>query len=245
MLVSVIAATSNSGAFILRHYHAVSEVLDREGFRYEILYVDDGSDDESVRLIQELCSQHPEVRGFLLESSCGQEAAISVGIQHFDGDVCMTLDVDLEVPESVIPDLVKTILSGNDYVLVNRVTRKPRSVLRSIGSIMFNRYMRLRTGLPIKDFGCGAGAITREVGLKMRASTLPHFGLKHLEAQLASSITNLPVNEVSNGEARSSYNFFRLVRAFLMEHRVVNGLRVPASVEITMTAPAGARKDAS
>ena len=237
MLVSVITPTKDSEHLIPRHHAKVRETLDREGMGFEILYVDDGSQDGSANLIRRLSEKHPEIRGFLLDQGYGQEAAISVGHMYFEGDVCVSIDVDLQVPADIIPGLVRTVLSGHDYVPVHRVKRAPGSMVRSLGSAAFNRYMRFRTGLPIRDFGCGAGAKSRPIALEMQTSTLPHYGLKHLAGQLASSMAQFPVVEEQIEGAPSSYGMLGLARTFLVRRRAAIGLTLPPPSGVTVTSP--------
>lgn len=235
MLVSIVTPTKNSSALLHKHYEEVTKVILNEKYDYEILYVDDGSHDSSPSLITTLSQSDPMVRGIFLNSSYGQQTAISVGFTESKGDVNITLDVDLEIPAQIIPSLVREIIRGNDYVPVQRIKRINKGLFRALGSRCFNVYMRIRTGLPIRDFGCGAAGHSKDLIERMRNSTIPNMGLKHLAGQLATTLINFPVDEERRNGVKSSYNFSRLLRAFAVEHKVKIGLVLPPKAQIKMT----------
>ena len=232
MLVTIVTPTKNSSALIEKHYKNVSTAILLQGWSYELIYVDDGSQDSSLNILSNLSLSDNRVTVLSLSYSHGQQTAIAAGFMRARGDVVITLDVDLEISEGVIAPLVQKVEDGIDYVPVYRINRISRGIVRELGSSVFNYYMRARTGLKLFDFGCGAAAHSNALIRRMRASKADNFGLKHLAGQLANRILNYPAEEVKVGDLSSSYNLRLLFRALLKEHSIRPGLRLPCNSDI-------------
>lgn len=235
MPVAIITATKNSGPLIGRHYRQLVACFEGRSEPFEIMYVDDGSRDHSTDIIAALARRDRRVRGIFLDQSCGQQAALTVGLAATTGDPFLTLDVDLEVPADASGPLVDAIRSGADYAVGRRIQRARRHMSRSVGSIVFNISMRLMTGLPISDFGCGASAGTRTLANKAFQSVIPFRGVKHLFGQLADSLVEIPVREVALPGHRSAYGRGELLRALAFEHRKQRRLALPEHVAMSGT----------
>lgn len=235
MPVAIITATKNSGPLIGRHYRQLVTCFEGRSEPFEIMYVDDGSRDQSTDIIAELSRCDRRVRGIFLHQSCGQQAALTVGLAATAGDPFLTLDVDLEVPADASGPLVDAIRSGADYAVGRRIQRARRHISRSVGSILFNISMRLMTRLPISDFGCGASAGTRTLANRAFQSAIPFRGVKHLLGQLADSLVEVPVREIALSGHRSAYGPRELLRTLTIEHRKRRRLVLPEHVEISET----------
>jgi len=235
VLVSVVTPTKNSAHLIHTFYRSVGAQLGSTHCFFEIVYVDDGSSDNTINEICTLAEQDQRVRGIFLNPGCGQQAALWTGLSEARGDVRVSLDVDLEIPAKVIRKFLKEIGEGADYVLASRVRRIRKGPLRSVGTRFFNAYMRLRTGLAIEDFGCGASALTAALVERMMNDHRPHRGLKHIAGRLADPLKNIPIEEVEISGIRSSYGLPQLFRTFRRGTRVMVGFDLPAHVTVTRT----------
>jgi len=225
--VSIITPTKNSASLIPAHYISVCSTLRNESLTFEILYVDDGSTDNSVAVIGDLARADQRVRGLFLETSYGQQTAILMGLFDSTADIAATLDVDLEIPSDALLDLIGAIQEGADYATGVRKRRSNRKFVRILGSRAFQLLMRLRTGAPIDDFGCAATATTRSLKTRVLRSTDRFYGLKHATATKANHVANVPVLEVRAKESDSSYGFAELYRALIKENNRRNVAAAP------------------
>jgi glycosyltransferase involved in cell wall biosynthesis len=233
--VTVITATRNSAQLVERHYHRVVEHLEAQGESFDIVYVDDGSADGSAAVISDIARHDPRVGGLFLDRSCGQQTALIVGVAAMSGDSFASLDVDLEVPADVIGRFLDAIAAGADYVVGRRNRRRGRGIQRVFGSVVFNVSMRVMTGLPISDFGCGASAGTRALATRAFHRTVPFRGIMHLLGQLADKIVEVPVPEVGIPGHRSAYGVRELVRTLTVEHGRRVRLELPPRQWISAT----------
>jgi glycosyltransferase involved in cell wall biosynthesis len=152
----------------------LTEVLSGLGCDYEILLVDDGSRDDSVRVLRQLAERDPHVRLVLFRRNYGQTAAMQAGLQMASGDVIITMDGDLQNDPADIPLLLNKIDEGYDLVHGWRKHRKDAFLNRRLPSIIANRIISKTTGFPIHDLGCTLKAIRREI-----AQDLELYGEMH------------------------------------------------------------------
>ena len=130
---------------------------------FELILVDDGSDDGGQKIITEAVRKNTgEVIGVLLNRNYGQHAAIMAGFAHLEGDICITLDADLQNPPEEIPNLVSKIDEGFDVV---GCIRTPRSdnLFRRVTSFIINKFIQMSTGVMMNDYGCMLRAYNRSI----------------------------------------------------------------------------------
>ena len=236
-MISVITPIKNSAQLILKHYEEVATVLEDRAAGFEIIYIDDGSNDESVAIISELARTDSRIRGFALDTSYGQQVAIIVGKRAARGHFFVTLDVDLEVPADVIPRFIDALENGADFVAGARINRRRQPFTRRIGSLAFGLLMRIKTQVPVHDFGCGATAFRRSLFQRVMDSQVPYHGLKELYAKLADECVNVPIAECCREGHRSSYGIKELYRALRVEHARTVGVSTPPTLRATEIAP--------
>ncbi len=131
-------------------------------YDYEIIFIDDGSDDGSGAMLHDLAKEHPATRLITLFRNYGKAAALSVGFQAAVGDVVITMDSDLQDNPAEIPGLVKIIESGWDLVSGWKKTRHD-PISKRWPSKIFNFVVRTVSGVKIHDSNCGLKAFRGEV----------------------------------------------------------------------------------
>ncbi|MFO7940153.1 MAG: glycosyltransferase family 2 protein [Bacteroidales bacterium] len=132
-------------------------------YKFEILLVDDGSDDHSWQVIEELAAAHSFVRGIKFRRNYGKSAALHTGFIACRGDVVITMDADLQDSPDEIPDLYRMI-KEEKYDLVSGWKKKRYDpITKTIPSKFFNRTARVMTGIKLHDFNCGLKAYRKEV----------------------------------------------------------------------------------
>jgi len=132
-------------------------------YQFEILLIDDGSDDDSWQVIEELAVAHNFVRGIKFRRNYGKSAALHTGFKACHGDVVITMDADLQDSPDEIPDLYRMVKEER-YDLVSGWKKKRYDpITKTIPSKFFNRTARVMTGIKLHDFNCGLKAYRQEV----------------------------------------------------------------------------------
>jgi glycosyltransferase involved in cell wall biosynthesis len=114
--ISVVIPLLNEEGNIPLLYITLSEVLEKISSDYEIIFVDDGSKDQSFARIVEICTQNERVLGIALSKNFGHQIALTAGMEHSSGELVITMDADMQHPPEVIHDLYKKHLEGFDIV---------------------------------------------------------------------------------------------------------------------------------
>ncbi|WP_420388035.1 glycosyltransferase family 2 protein [Roseivirga sp.] len=150
----------------------ISRVNNSHGFSYEIILVDDGSTDNSWKVIEELQAQHP-IKGIRFSRNYGKSAALNTGFRHTQGEVVITMDADLQDSPDEIPELYRMIKEGNHMVSGWKKTRHD-PITKTIPSKFFNRVTRIISGIKLHDFNCGLKAYDQKL-----VKTLEIYGEMH------------------------------------------------------------------
>lgn len=141
----------------------IRRVVEKEGYSYEIVYVDDGSTDESWAVIQRLQKENPNVRGLKFRRNYGKSAGLHEGFQAARGQVVITMDADLQDSPDEIPDLFRMI-TEEGYDLVSGWKKKRYDpITKTIPTKLYNAVTRSISGIKLHDFNCGLKAYRYEV----------------------------------------------------------------------------------
>jgi glycosyltransferase involved in cell wall biosynthesis len=137
----------------------IEKVMKENQFSYEIIYVDDGSSDNSWQVINELSVSNPNIKGIKFQRNYGKSAGLNEGFRAASGDVVVTMDGDLQDSPDEIPGLRKMILENN-YDLVSgwKKKRYDNKLTKNIPSKFFNAVTRGVSGIKLHDFNCGLKA---------------------------------------------------------------------------------------
>lgn len=161
--ISVVIPLYNEEESLLELCQWIARVMMEHNFTYEIIMVDDGSNDASWRVIMQISDENPFVRGIRLNRNYGKSAALHTGFMHALGDVVITMDADLQDSPDEIPALYGMIRKEG-YDLVSgwkKVRHDPFS--KTVPSRFFNFVTRYISGIRLHDFNCGLKAYRREV----------------------------------------------------------------------------------
>ena len=142
----------------------IQQVMQREGFLYEILFIDDGSTDNSWAVIENLRQQNQSIKGIKFQRNYGKSAALQVGFTAAKGDVIITMDADLQDSPEEIPALHAMIMKeGYDLVSGWKKVRYDNTFTKNIPSKFFNAVTRKMSGIQLNDFNCGLKAYRKNV----------------------------------------------------------------------------------
>ncbi|MET0386612.1 MAG: glycosyltransferase family 2 protein [Polyangiales bacterium] len=168
-LISVVVPVYNEAAGI-REFHArVSAALQSlDNDRYELIYVDDGSRDDSFATLRELADDESRVRVVKFSRNFGHQIAITAGLDYARGDAIVFIDADLQDPPELIPELVRLWRTGNDVVYAQRTRRKGETRFKLVTAAMFYRVLRSITQVDIPRDTGDFRIISRRVADELR-----------------------------------------------------------------------------
>jgi len=216
MDLSVVFPVYNEAGNVESLIDDVVRTLEPLGREYEIVVVDDGSEDSTVDVLRKVRARVPRLKVILFRRNFGQTAALSAGIAHARGEVLVTMDGDGENDPADIPKLLAALESGAEMVCGWRQGRWQGSYLtRRLPSEAANRLIAYATNLPLHDFGCQLKAFRRELvsGLKLYGEM--HRFVPVLAHDVGARIVELPVNYRQRRYGKSKYGLSRMVRVIL------------------------------
>lgn len=152
--ISVVIPVFNEELVIERTYQRLSAVMRDMPFSYELLFVDDGSTDDSVPIIDRMADGDDHVHLISFSRNFGHQAAVMAGIEYANGDAVVLIDADLQDPPEIIPQMVEKWQEGYDVVYGKRIKRKGESVFKKATAFLFYRFLHSMTETDIpKDTG--------------------------------------------------------------------------------------------
>ncbi len=141
----------------------IDKVMKKEGFSYEAIMIDDGSSDDSWKVVQEIAATNPSVKGLSFCRNYGKSAALYCGFKRAQGDVVITMDADLQDSPEEIPELYRMI-TEEGYDLVSGWKKKRYDPIgKRLPSKLFNATARKVSGIKLHDFNCGLKAYRKKV----------------------------------------------------------------------------------
>jgi undecaprenyl-phosphate 4-deoxy-4-formamido-L-arabinose transferase len=186
-------------------------VLHRMGKSYEVIFVDDGSTDDSAKLLKDLYELHPTIKVIRLNRNYGQHMAILAGFERARGEVVVTLDGDLQNPPEEIPRLLEKIQEGYDVVCGQRVSRQDplwRKLLSSLASQLASQLV----GISMGDYGSMLRAYRRPVVEQVLCCQDRSMYIPALANTFAGSIAEIPVEHRRRAAGESRYSLLGLLR---------------------------------
>lgn len=163
--LSIVVPCYNEAPMIELLYTSLTQELKKiEHIEYEILLVDDGSSDDTLKIIKEFSEKHNEIKYISLSRNFGKEAAIYAGLQGSIGDYVVIMDADLQDPPALIPDMLNIIENeGYDCVGSRRVNRKGEPPIRSLFARLFYKIINRMSDAEIVDGARDFQMMTRKV----------------------------------------------------------------------------------
>ena len=153
----------------------IKKVMDENHFSYEVIFIDDGSKDNSWNIILDLQKENESIKSVKFRRNYGKSAALNVGFQRVSGDVVITMDADLQDSPDEIPELYRMIKEENyDIVSGWKKVRYDSKIAKNIPSKVYNWAARKMSGIYLHDFNCGLKAYRLEV-----VKTIEVYGEMH------------------------------------------------------------------
>ncbi len=181
---------------------------------YEVIFVDDGSTDNSFEVVKQLKSMYPRFKCIRFRRNFGKSAALAAGFKEARGEYVVTMDADLQDDPSEIKNLIAKLKEG--YDLVSGWKKKRYDPLnKTIPSKFFNFVTRFMTGVKIHDFNCGLKAYRNEVVKSLQIYGEMHRYIPALAHWEGFKVTELPVHHHPRKYGRTKFGFSRYIKGFL------------------------------
>jgi glycosyltransferase involved in cell wall biosynthesis len=175
MLLSIVIPLLNEAESLPELYDGISKVLASAGHSFEVIFVDDGSTDDSFGVLKSIHAKNPKsVKVFRFSRNYGKAAALSVGFEKARGDIIITMDADLQDDPAAIPDMLAKLDEGYDVVSGWKKKRYDPMFTKNLPSKFFNWTTSIMSGLKLHDFNCGFKAYRAPA-----AKTLEIYGERH------------------------------------------------------------------
>jgi glycosyltransferase involved in cell wall biosynthesis len=213
--ISVVIPIYDEAPNLAELHRELGAALARWAGRYELLFVDDGSRDESFEVLSRLQAGDPHVRVIQLRRNFGQTAAFAAGFDQARGRLIVTLDGDRQNDPADIPALVGRIDEGYDIVCGWRRNRQDPWLSRRLPSQLANRLFSWATGVRLNDYGCSLKVFRAEVVKPLKLYGELHRFLPALASEMGVRIVEQPVNHRPRTEGRSKYGISRTARVIL------------------------------
>ena len=161
--ISVVVPLFNEDESLPELHRWIAKVMKEHGFSYEVVFIDDGSKDNSWTIIEELHALDSNVKGIKFQRNYGKSAALQKGFEAVKGNVVVTMDADLQDSPEEIPELYRMIME-DDFDLVSGWKKKRFDpITKTIPTKLYNWAARRITGIKLHDFNCGLKAYKNAV----------------------------------------------------------------------------------
>jgi glycosyltransferase involved in cell wall biosynthesis len=212
--VSVVVPLLNEQDNIGPLYEQITETL-TDKYDYEIIFVDDGSGDNSFRVLADLHRNDEKIRVISFRKNFGQTAALSAGFAHSKGKIIIAIDADLQNDPADIPDMITKLKEGFDVVSGWRKKRHDNAITRRLPSKIANWLISRITGVKLHDYGCTLKAYRREVLEETKLYGEMHRFIPALASWSGARIAEMAVNHRPRTAGKTKYGMGRTFKVVL------------------------------
>jgi len=213
--ISIIVPLYNEQENIRPLYARLTGVLNRLRQSYELIFVDDGSRDQTPAILDEIYEKDGRVCVVRLRRNFGQAASLQAGFDFAQGDIIISMDGDLQHDPEDIPQFLAKMADGYDIVSGWRVARKDPWLTRRLPSRVANWLMAKLSGMPLHDFGTTFKAYRPEVIQNIHLYGELHRFIPALASWSGAMITEIPIKNAVREKGRSHYSLTRTIRVLL------------------------------
>ncbi len=213
--LSVVLPVHNEEESLEPLHTQLTEALAGYGQSYEVIYVDDGSTDQSYAVLERLQAGDPHVRVIRLRRNFGQTAAMSAGFRSASGAFVVPMDADLQNDPADIPRLCAKLDEGYDVVSGWRVDRQDTFMSRRLPSVIANWLIGRVTGVRLHDYGCSLKAYRTEIVKNVHLYGEMHRFIPALASWVGARIVEIPVEHHARRFGKTKYGISRTFRVIL------------------------------
>jgi len=214
-MISVVIPVYNEENNIDELIRQCVKILSDESINYEIIIVNDGSEDNTGKKCNEIAEKNNAIKVIHLKRNFGQTAAIMAGLDHSEGDVIVTLDGDLQNDPKDIPRLLNKLNDGYDVCSGWRKHRMDNPVTRTLPSRIANAIISLISGVKLNDYGCTLKAYRKETIENVKLYGEMHRFIPIYATWQGAKVTELPVVHHPRKTGKSKYGLDRTFKVVL------------------------------
>ena len=215
--ISIVISLYNEAESLPELLRWIRQVMEKEGYQYEIIMVDDGSRDGSWEIIKEAASSDSHIRGISFRRNYGKSAALFHGFKAAEGRVVITMDADLQDSPEEIPEMYRMVTEeGFDIVSGWKKQRFDNKLTKNLPSKLYNATARRITGIKLHDMNCGLKAYRNEVVKNVEVYGEMHRYIPYLAKNAGfDKITEKPVQHQKRKYGVSKFGLERFVNGLL------------------------------
>lgn len=210
-MISVVVPIYNEEESLSHFYDEFLSEIKKLKKTYEVIFVDDGSTDRTLEMLQELVRKDKDVRVFSFRKNQGKADALTLGFQKAKGDVIVTLDADLQDKPSEISKLLEKLDEGWDLVSGWRKNRQD-SAKKILSSKLFNSLAGMFWGLQLHDYNCGLKVYTKDAAKSLTLYGGMHRFIPLLISDLGFKVTEESVVHDVRKYGKSKYGFSKVIK---------------------------------
>ena len=214
-MISLTIPVYNEQDAIVPLFEKVCGVMRKRGGPWEIIFVNDGSHDESSAILDRLADEHPEVKVVHFRRNFGQTAAMMAGFDFASGHTIIPMDGDGQNDPEDIPRMLAKLDEGFEVCSGWRKDRQDNALQRNLPSIMANKLISVVSGVALHDFGCSLKAYRAEVIKGVRLYGEMHRFLPIYAKWHGARISEIPVNHFARTSGSSKYGLERVLKVVM------------------------------
>jgi len=217
MDISVVIPLLDEQDSLVELHDWIAQVMQSNRLTYELIFIDDGSRDDSWSIIKKLNTKNPSVSGIRFANNFGKSQALHAGFEKVKGDVVITMDADLQDSPDEIPELFRLIKEENlDIVSGWKKKRYDAYFTKNLPSKLFNWAARRISGLKLHDFNCGLKAYKKEVIKSIEVCGEMHRYIPVLAVNAGfKNIIEKPVTHQARKYGKTKFGMERFINGFL------------------------------
>jgi glycosyltransferase involved in cell wall biosynthesis len=212
---SIVVPFYNEQASVVPLYTKLTAVMGALGEAYELVFVDDGSRDNTFKVLVDIYEHDPCVNLVRLRRNFGQTAGLSAGFDFARGEIIISMDGDLQHDPEEIPRFLEKIEEGYDLVSGWRYARRDHWLTRQVPSRVANWMMAKLSGIELHDFGTTFKAYRREIIQEIQLYGELHRFIPALASSVGARISEIPITNLERKSGKSNYGIGRTIRVFL------------------------------
>lgn len=214
--LSVVIPVYNEEESLTALHNSLQQALSGSTRGWEVIYVNDGSQDNSIQVLEELAADDPQhVRVVDFRRNFGQTAAIAAGIDYSEGEIIVLMDADLQNDPMDIPMMVDKIHEGYDVVSGWRANRQDTFITRTLPSRIANWLISTVTGVHLHDYGCTLKAYRREVITGFRLYGEMHRFIPAYASSIGAHMVEVKVSHHPRKFGKTKYGLNRTIKVVL------------------------------
>ena len=211
-LLTIIVPVYNEKSNIRALLANLQTVMQRERYKYEIIFVNDGSKDGSAEILDDVAEQDGHIKVVHFRRNFGQTSAMMAGLDYASGEIIIPIDADLQNDPEDIPRLLEKLNDGYDLVSGWRKNRKDAKLTRNLPSWLANKLISKISGVRLSDYGCTLKAYRRSIVEEVKLYGEMHRFLPIYASWAGANTTEIPVNHHPRLHGESKYGLERVFK---------------------------------